>query len=109
MATPKKRIEPPVMTTEARTNRLISKAYDEAERRLEDGTASSQIITELMKMGTAKYELETEKLRKDNELTDAKIYNLESAEETKKLLDEAIKAMKSYRGEDDGFEGYQDL
>ena len=45
---------PPVMTPEARENQLISLAIDLAEQQLRNGTASSQVITHYLKLGSSK-------------------------------------------------------
>lgn len=84
---------------EARENQLISLAVDLAEQQLRDGTASSQVITHFLKLGTTKAELEKEKLKKENKLMDAKTKQIESSEEIKVLYENAIKAMRSYSGQ----------
>lgn len=86
------------LSPEARENQLISLAVDLAEQQLRDGTASSQVITHFLKLGTTKAELEKEKLKKENLLMDAKTKQIESAEEMKQLYDKAIKAMRNYAG-----------
>ena len=44
----------PAITPEERENQLISKAVDLAERQLEDGTATAQVITHYLKLGSTK-------------------------------------------------------
>ena len=44
----------PALTPEARENQLISLAVDLAERQLLEGTASSQVITHYLKLGSTK-------------------------------------------------------
>lgn len=91
----------PTITPEARESRMISKAMDLAERQLDKGTASSQVITHFLKLATAKAELEKEKLRIENKKTEAQIKSIESGEEMKALYENAIRAMKGYAGLDD--------
>lgn len=91
----------PAATPEERENQLISLAFDRAEKQLRDGTASSQVITHFLKLGTVKNEIELEKLRRENELLAAKTSAIESAENVEKLYADAITAMKKYRGTDD--------
>lgn len=91
----------PALTPEARENQLISLATDLAEEQLRAGTASSQVITHFLKLGTTKAELEKEKLEKENELLKAKTKALESAEEVKILYEDALKAMRNYAGYDE--------
>lgn len=89
---------PPARTIEARENQLISLAVDEAERQLRAGTASSQVITHYLKLGSTREKLEMERLRRENDLLKAKTDALESAKKMEELVDEALKAMRSYSG-----------
>lgn len=88
----------PAATPEERENQLISLAFDRAEQQLRDGTASSQVITHFLKLGTVKAEYEVEKLKKENALLEAKTTAIESQEKIEKLYAGAIEAMKKYRG-----------
>ena len=89
----------PAMTPEARENQMIALAMDAAERQLLDGSASSQVITHFLKLGT-----ERERLERENELLRAKTEAIESGEEMKSLYEEAIKAMRNYAGQGDADE-----
>ena len=102
---PRKKLRP-ALSPEARENQMIALAVDLAEQQLIDGTASSQVITHFLKLGTSKAELEKEKLRKETEFLGAKIQMAASLEEQKKLAEDAIKAMRNYGGvgEDDEYE-----
>ncbi|MBR1390783.1 MAG: hypothetical protein IJ567_04950 [Lachnospiraceae bacterium] len=51
----------PALSPEARENQLVSLAVDLAEKQLLEGTASSQVITHYLKLGTTKERLEYEK------------------------------------------------
>lgn len=86
----------PALNPEARENQLISLAIDLAEKQLEEGTASSQVITHYLKLGSSRAELEKEKLRNENELLRAKTESLESSKRIEELYIEALNAMKSY-------------
>lgn len=88
----------PASTPEARENQLISLAVDLAEKQLSEGTASAQVITHYLKLGTAKAELEREKLKHENELLEAKTKSIQSQENIERLYKEAIDAMKVYSG-----------
>ena len=96
----------PALSPEARENQMIALAVDLAEQQLIDGTASAQVITHFLKLGTTKAELEKEKIRKETELLGAKIQMADSIEEQKKLAEDAIKAMRNYNGtgDDDEYE-----
>lgn len=100
-----KRKQTPARTPEARENQLINLAVDETERRLRNGTASSQILTVLLKLATTKAQLELEKLRSDISLQRAKEQEIAEKASNGELYEEALAAFKSYRGDpDDEFE-----
>lgn len=88
----------PALTTESRENQLISLAVDLAEKQLIEGTASSQVITHYLKLGTTTAKLEKEKLERENELLRAKTQALKSVEKVEELYENALKAMRSYSG-----------
>lgn len=89
------------LTPEARENLMISLAMDLAEQQLRDGTASSQIITELIKRGSTKAKIEKELLEKQRDLAAAKAESIKSADRQEELMVEAMKAMRRYQGTDD--------
>ena len=91
----------PALTPEARENQMVSLAVDLAERQLIEGTASSQVITHYLKLGTTLARLEKEKLERENELLKAKTKALESAERVEELYSNALNAMRNYSGNDD--------
>lgn len=88
----------PALTPESRENQLISLAVDLAERQLMEGTASSQVITHYLKLGTTKERLEKEKLEEENKLLRARTDALQSAKRVEELYADAIDAMKLYSG-----------
>lgn len=88
-------------STEARENFLIGLAYELAEKKLRDGTASSQIITTLLQMHSEKSRVEIQKLKSDLDVANAKIENLRSQESSKELYEKAINAFRRYSGSDD--------
>lgn len=94
----------PALTPEARENQMISLAVDLAEQQLRDGTASSQVITHFLKLGSMREQLERERLEEENRLLKAKTKAVESAEEVKQLYEEAIIAMRQYSGNGDSDE-----
>lgn len=89
----------PALSPEARENQLISLAVDLAEKQLQEGTASSQVITHYLKLGSTKERLEKEKLEEENKLLRAKTENLQSQKRVEELYSEAIKAMRNYNGQ----------
>ena len=88
----------PALSPEARENQMISLAVDLAEKQLIEGTASSQVITHYLKLGTMNHKLELEKLEKENALLKAKTESLQSSKRMEELYADAIKAMQSYSG-----------
>jgi len=98
-STPKKMR--PALTPEARENQLVSLAVDLAERQLSEGTASSQVITHYLKLGSTKEKIEKEILEKQKELITAKTQSLQSAQRIEELYANALHAMKNYGGKSD--------
>lgn len=101
MAKAERRKMRPAITPEAEENRMISLATKLAEKQLLDGSASSQVITHYLKLGTMKAQLEKEKLERENELLRAKTENLESAKRIEELYAKAISAVRTYSGQGD--------
>ncbi len=90
----------PAISIEARENQMISLAVDLAEQQLRDGTASSQVITHYLKLGTTRELLERQLLEKEVELKEAKKKALGDQAELKELYADAIRAMRIYQGQD---------
>lgn len=91
----------PAQTLEARENQLISLAVDLAEQQLREGTASAQVITHYLKLGSTKERLEKDILERQKDLIEAKTEAMQSAKRVEELYSEAIKAMRKYNGQDD--------
>ena len=89
----------PALTPEARENQMISLAVDLAERQLQEGTASSQVITHYLKLGSMRERLEREKLEEENKLLKARTEQIQSMKRVEELYEEAIKAMRNYGGQ----------
>lgn len=95
---PIKRKKRPALSPESRENQMIALAVDLAEQQLIDGTASSQVITHYLKLGSTKEKIEKEILSNQNELIKAKTENLQSAKRIEELYNEALDAMRDYSG-----------
>ena len=95
------RVRAPASTPEARENQLIALAEARAEEQLLNGTASSQVICHYLRLGSMREKLEREKLKSEVEMLVAKKEALESAKRVEELYSEAMKAVRSYRGETD--------
>lgn len=101
-----KRKQLPARTPEARENQIIAKAVDEVEKRLDNGTISSQLLTVLLKLATTKYQLELEKIRSDIKLQNSKVQEIEDKSSSSDTYAAALAAFKSYKGdsEDEDYE-----
>lgn len=94
----------PALTLEARENQMISLAVDLAEQQLKDGTASSQVITHFLKLGSTKEKIEKEILEEQKKLICAKTEALAAEKRIEAKYDDAIKAMRKYTGQVDVIE-----
>ena len=88
----------PALDPEVREKQLVALAVDLAEQQLRDGTASSQVITHYLKLGSSTQKLEREKLEEENKLLRAKTESLQSAKNIEELYSQAISAIMDYSG-----------
>ena len=88
----------PALTPEARQNQLIASATDLVEKRLIEGTASSQETTHFLKLATQEAKLKVKILEKQEELISAKTESIKSSQRTEELYRDAIIAMRKYSG-----------
>ena len=65
-------------TPEAREQQLIALAVDLAEKQLIEGTASSQVISHFLKLGSIRAQIEKELLEKQRDLAAAKAESIKS-------------------------------
>ena len=96
----------PALSPEAEENQMISLAMDLAKQQLQDGTASSQLITEFDKRGSTKARIEQEILEEQKELIEAKTQSLRSAQRIEELYANALDAMRNYSGQDGSDDHY---
>lgn len=96
---PKKR-RAPGATLESREGQLINLTIALAEKQLKDGTASSQVMTHFLKLGSTINQLEKEKLKGDVELLQAKVESLKSQKRVEVLYANALAAMRTYSGQE---------
>ena len=94
----------PALTPEARENQLIALAVDLVEKRLIEGTASSQETTHFLKLASSKARIEKEILERQKDLITARTEALQSQKRVEELYAEAIKAMRKYSGQGDNNE-----
>ena len=91
----------PPYSEEAAEQRLISLAYDRAEEQLRNGTASSQIISQLLKAGSTNAKLEKKILEVQHENIVAKTEAIKAMQRNDELFKDALTAMKTYSGKTD--------
>lgn len=88
----------PGLTPESRENQLISLAIDLAEKQLREGSASSQVITHFLKLGSTNNMLEKAILEKQTALLTAKTESIKSGKVVEELYKSALEAMRRYSG-----------
>ena len=89
----------PATSAEAREGQLASLAYDLAEEQIEAGTASSQVITHFLKMGSTRERLEQQRISHENELMEVKREAIAGQKRVEELYMQALSAMRSYAGQ----------
>ena len=103
----------PALTPEAEETQLVALAYARAKEQLIDGTASSQVITHFLKMGSEKERLERERLEEENKLLRAKTEQLQAQKDSSEVYQEVLNALKKYNGygssEDDDYDNYDEF
>lgn len=90
----------PATTLEARENQMVALAVDLVEKQLREGTASSQVISHYLKLGSSRERLEQERLAGENRLIEAKVEAMASAKRVEELYGQALNAMRSYAGQE---------
>lgn len=95
-----RRVHHPAVTPEGQENQLVSLAVDLAARQLADGTASAQVVTHFLKLGSTREKLEQQRLEQENALLKAKVEQLASAARVEELYSKALNAMREYSGQD---------
>lgn len=93
-------LPPPATTLEGREDQLIGAAMDLVERRITEGTASAQETVHFLKLGSVRNRLEQDKLRRENEVLETRVREMESRQSSEGLYAEALKAFKGYSGQE---------
>lgn len=91
----------PATSPQDREQQMIEYADRLAEKQLLDGTASSQVMTHYLKLGTTRERLEQEKIHNENLRLQAQIAQIESQARAEDLMKELLDTMKIYAGVDD--------
>ena len=88
----------PASTPESRESQMIGLADELAEKQLREGTASAQVITHFLKLGSSREKLEQAKLTLETKLVEAKTEQIAEQQRSAELFADAIKAMRMYQG-----------
>ena len=86
----------PAITPEGREDQMIAYAINLAEEQLRNGTASSQVITHYLKLGSMKERQERRKLEEEIKLLKAKTEAIKSEQERNELYSQVIDAIRTY-------------
>lgn len=89
------------MDPRRRLDQLINLAFDSVEEDIRTKKASPSVLNSLLRMGTERDLLETENLRTKSELNKSRIKEIDEKASQKQLMEDALSAIKSYRGESD--------
>lgn len=89
---------PPASSPQIREHQLVSMAMDLAEKQILDGTASSQVITHFLKLGSSREYVEQAIAEEKKKLLEAQVGQIESEEKTAAMYEQALAAMKEYSG-----------
>lgn len=104
MRTAKKNAErqrmPRASTPEGREDQMIAYAMDAAEERILNGTASDGLLIQFLKQGSQRERLEREIMAEQKKLIEAKTEAIESAKRVEELYREALRAMRTYSGQE---------
>lgn len=92
-----RRYVPPI-TPEDQEDELIFLATRMAEEQLRNKTASAQVLTHYLKLGSSREKLEQERIKNENILMQAKAEAIESSKRVEELYIQALDAMRAYGG-----------
>lgn len=95
----KERRNRPATSLEQQENQMIALATDLARKQMQDGTASAQVITHYLKLGTVREQMERDRLVQEVALWKAKAESIGSSARYEEAATEALKAFRGYRGE----------
>lgn len=92
------RKDPLALTDEARIQQLAAKAELLAEQRVEDGTASNDLLKYLIERAERSRLLKEEKLENENSLLRAKTKAYENADRFEAIAADAMRMFRVYSG-----------
>jgi hypothetical protein len=89
---------PTARTPDERENQLIEAAVNLAEKQLQNGEASAQVISHFLKLGSSRERLEQQRLKNEVALLETKREMMESEKRVEELIENALHAMQAYSG-----------
>lgn len=92
-------LDPVSLSPEDWENRLIAKAFQAVEERIDNGTATAAEYVHFLKAGSVKQREEMEKLREENALLRAKTAAIESEKNRSEFYGRVLDALSTYRTE----------
>lgn len=93
-------LPPPATTLEGRENQLIAMAYDLAEERMHNKSASAQEVVHFLKLGTTRERLEQDKLRNELGVLQARVKEMEGRRTGEDMYNKALAAFRGYSGQE---------
>lgn len=85
-------------TPEQRENQMVAKAVNLAEKQMDDGSASAQVITHYLKLGSSREKLEQEMIGLRNEHLKAQTEAIAAQGQLAELIEAAVHVFKRYAG-----------
>ena len=86
----------PAITPEGREDQMIAYDVNLAEEQVRNGTASSQVITHYLKLGSMRERMEKKKLQEEIKLLEAKTEAIKADREKNDLYAQVIEAIRTY-------------
>ena len=103
-----KKVTTPPMDDEAMEMKLVALSMKQAEEQLQAGTASSQIVTHFLKLGSTRAMIELKKLELENLLLTEKIEAEKIGQQLQVEFKQVLAALKSYSYEPPTEESWDD-
>lgn len=91
----KRTTTPPINDAELES-KMIDLATSQAREQLETGTASSQIVTHYLRLGSLRAQVELKKLELENNLLEEKITSEQQGQQLNEMVQEVLAALNSY-------------
>jgi chorismate mutase len=94
--TMEKRTTTPPINDAEQESKMIDLAISQARNQLERETASSQIVTHFLRLGSLRAQVELEKLKLENNLLEEKITSERQGQQLNEMVQEVLKALNDY-------------